>query len=626
MVLLARFAHSSVRSQALRKTRVRTTTKLTIYIFNSLARCRFARTTNDVKQLLRVCDVTVKSRVMEFEQTPSAKLSLEKFHQQDLAAECDPPSFTRNRREEGKKAALASGDNALIQSAAELVDPLAPKTRDKGKVKEKKSKEQEMYSALEGELKEQIAEAQEEHDQMLLEGDKPGAGAGAGGKEKGAGKKKRVAIPDDDDDDDDEDDDDDDEEKSSDDEDVVVAKDPSSVSKENDLADDSCDSDESSVIPDSDVYSDMEDDGDDEFFARTERRQKRKEKKSRAAERKKKKEEKKKNSGGGGGGGGGSSSSSSSSGTAAPQGHTGRYDLQNAQTINMDKWVEDLPVGLNSTLDGLLCSKDEVKEREKIFEDLNADYIEKMTRKKLTKKEDDENKERKQLELEKQQKEEDVYNKVNKAGFKQGNKSQSKGGAKSTSFASNVTGGGGGSSSQAGGRGGRAGAVGVERDLNENLQSRRKVSRKINYSALSKLFSLDTGSFKTPNTDKKRQREDDDDDDDDDYNQYGGGKITDSEEEGEPDPPAKKGKKKTVKGKEKEKGKKEAVKGKEKEKGKGKGKGKEKEKVVAKAKNKNSNSNSKVNEISQQSQTQEMRWEMSHSDSDDGEEEHFSYV
>lgn len=57
----------------------------------------FSRHHQDVTRILRVCGLTVNSRVKEFEQTPSAALTLEQFNTVEIEHEVDPPAFTKNR-------------------------------------------------------------------------------------------------------------------------------------------------------------------------------------------------------------------------------------------------------------------------------------------------------------------------------------------------------------------------------------------------------------------------------------------------------------------------------------------------------------------------------------------------
>jgi transcription factor IIIB subunit 2 len=57
----------------------------------------FSRHHQDVTKILRVCGMTVTTRVKEFEHTQSAMLTLEQFNTMELENEADPPVFTRNR-------------------------------------------------------------------------------------------------------------------------------------------------------------------------------------------------------------------------------------------------------------------------------------------------------------------------------------------------------------------------------------------------------------------------------------------------------------------------------------------------------------------------------------------------
>jgi transcription factor IIIB subunit 2 len=57
----------------------------------------FSRHHHDVTKILRVCGMTVTTRVKEFENTPSAMLTLDQFNTVELESEADPPVFTSNR-------------------------------------------------------------------------------------------------------------------------------------------------------------------------------------------------------------------------------------------------------------------------------------------------------------------------------------------------------------------------------------------------------------------------------------------------------------------------------------------------------------------------------------------------
>jgi transcription factor IIIB 90 kDa subunit len=75
--------------------------------------------TTHVTRILRVCGMTVSSRVREFEQTPSAQLTLDQFAALDfLNGEADPPSFARNKMREARAKAIQEGNVALLTSGA----------------------------------------------------------------------------------------------------------------------------------------------------------------------------------------------------------------------------------------------------------------------------------------------------------------------------------------------------------------------------------------------------------------------------------------------------------------------------------------------------------------------------
>lgn len=82
----------------------------------------FSRHHQDVTRILRVCGLTVNTRVKEFEQTPSAGLSLEQFNTVELENETDPPVFTRNRIREARARAIQQKNYDLLTSGA-LDDP-----------------------------------------------------------------------------------------------------------------------------------------------------------------------------------------------------------------------------------------------------------------------------------------------------------------------------------------------------------------------------------------------------------------------------------------------------------------------------------------------------------------------
>ena len=53
-------------------------------------------------QVVRMSHATIRKRLLEFEETPTAELTLEEFNHVNLESECDPPCFTEGK----KKAAM----------------------------------------------------------------------------------------------------------------------------------------------------------------------------------------------------------------------------------------------------------------------------------------------------------------------------------------------------------------------------------------------------------------------------------------------------------------------------------------------------------------------------------------
>jgi transcription factor IIIB subunit 2 len=117
----------------------------------------FSKHHQDVTRILRVCGLTVTTRVKEFEQTPSARLTLKQFSTVELESEADPPVYSRNKIREARAQAIQDGNLELLASGA-LDDPVAGKRarqwRDatSKKKNEKKAKFQELYESIEKEL------------------------------------------------------------------------------------------------------------------------------------------------------------------------------------------------------------------------------------------------------------------------------------------------------------------------------------------------------------------------------------------------------------------------------------------------------------------------------------------
>ena len=114
----------------------------------------FSRIPQDVTRILRVCGLTVATRVKEFEHTSSAKLTLDQFNKVELQAEADPPIFTKNRILEARARAIQDNNVKLLTSGA-LDDPMAGKSAAKwrnGKMNEKHVQFELLYQDLEKEM------------------------------------------------------------------------------------------------------------------------------------------------------------------------------------------------------------------------------------------------------------------------------------------------------------------------------------------------------------------------------------------------------------------------------------------------------------------------------------------
>jgi transcription factor IIIB 90 kDa subunit len=58
----------------------------------------FRRTQKEIVQVVKICDVTLRKRLREFSETPSAKLTPLEFNSIDLEEECDPPAYRNTRK------------------------------------------------------------------------------------------------------------------------------------------------------------------------------------------------------------------------------------------------------------------------------------------------------------------------------------------------------------------------------------------------------------------------------------------------------------------------------------------------------------------------------------------------
>ncbi len=115
----------------------------------------FTKQHQDVTKVLRVCGMTVHQRVKDFENTPSANLTLDQFISIDLEAAADPPRYTSNRIREARAKAIQDGNIGLLTSG-KLDDPRdagrATKWREAKSVTEKQKELNTLYSQLASEM------------------------------------------------------------------------------------------------------------------------------------------------------------------------------------------------------------------------------------------------------------------------------------------------------------------------------------------------------------------------------------------------------------------------------------------------------------------------------------------
>uniref|UniRef100_A0A452VKP8 Transcription factor IIIB 90 kDa subunit n=1 Tax=Ursus maritimus TaxID=29073 RepID=A0A452VKP8_URSMA len=90
----------------------------------------FRRTVKEVISVVKVCESTLRKRLMEFEDTPTSQLTVDEFMKIDLEGECDPPSYTAGQRKLRMKQvqvglcllvlSLISGEISSYQDAIEI--------------------------------------------------------------------------------------------------------------------------------------------------------------------------------------------------------------------------------------------------------------------------------------------------------------------------------------------------------------------------------------------------------------------------------------------------------------------------------------------------------------------------
>eukprot|EP01121_Diplochlamys_sp_Union-15-3_P000128 TRINITY_DN10112_c0_g1_i1.p1 TRINITY_DN10112_c0_g1~~TRINITY_DN10112_c0_g1_i1.p1 ORF type:complete len:421 (-),score=105.08 TRINITY_DN10112_c0_g1_i1:95-1357(-) len=77
----------------------------------------FRRTQKEIIHTVHVCDITLRRRLNEFEDTPTSNLTHMEFETLDLEEEADPPSFTRAKLQREREALLLKASKILSSSS-----------------------------------------------------------------------------------------------------------------------------------------------------------------------------------------------------------------------------------------------------------------------------------------------------------------------------------------------------------------------------------------------------------------------------------------------------------------------------------------------------------------------------
>ncbi|KAG6877190.1 hypothetical protein C0993_009507 [Termitomyces sp. T159_Od127] len=98
----------------------------------------FRRSVEEIVQVVKIADTTLKKRLDEFKNTPSGSLTLADFRNVWLEEEMDPPAFTKGKeREEAERAAMEEAANGKDSE-----EELKGKSKRKGSKKKKRKREE----------------------------------------------------------------------------------------------------------------------------------------------------------------------------------------------------------------------------------------------------------------------------------------------------------------------------------------------------------------------------------------------------------------------------------------------------------------------------------------------------
>lgn len=112
----------------------------------------FKRTQRDIISVTRICDQTLRNRLVEFAATPTARLTPGQFQEIDLPEECDPPSFTRNRERERLALEMGRGDVALLKNSGHGSEETNSGKKKRQKTIEREEEFAKMYDMLGSEV------------------------------------------------------------------------------------------------------------------------------------------------------------------------------------------------------------------------------------------------------------------------------------------------------------------------------------------------------------------------------------------------------------------------------------------------------------------------------------------
>ena len=107
----------------------------------------FRRSQDEVVQVLRICKATLRDRMREFVSTASGNLTMEEFQTIDLPGCADPPSFTRNRKEQ---MAIEAEKRGQITDGSAVSTTIVLSTNTSAASRQKKASS--MYNKLQSDL------------------------------------------------------------------------------------------------------------------------------------------------------------------------------------------------------------------------------------------------------------------------------------------------------------------------------------------------------------------------------------------------------------------------------------------------------------------------------------------